>query len=96
MRGYVSCWVMCLVCEATKSGEQGAWRGRQVSAGNTYDGAREQPRCWLFSADSELCGCSVSMDNLEFTTRCRIMQRSQTKSVFSFLVKWSLLIFLMK
>lgn len=41
MQGYVSYWVMCLVCEATKSGEQGAWRGRQVSAGNTYDGPRQ-------------------------------------------------------
>lgn len=64
---------------------------------HTHDGPRmEQSGYWLFSADCELCGCSVSMDNLKFTTRCRIMQRSQTKSVFSFLVIWSLLIFPMK
>lgn len=58
--------------------------------------ASEQPRYWLFSADCELCGCSISVDNLELTTRCRIMQRSPTKSVFSFPVNWSLMIFLMK
>lgn len=32
---------MCLVCQATKSGEKAAWRGRQVSAENNCDGPRQ-------------------------------------------------------
>lgn len=67
---------------------------------HTHDGPRpvqyERPRNWLSSCNWELCSCSVQMDNLGFTTRCRLMQRSHTKAVFSFLIKWSLLIFLMK